>query len=169
MGSSLDASSARWQPSLPFRWLGAAAIHPLSHAVMSRGPPDPGRPRPAARPKRADRPKPGSGAIPAEQRRGLRQLMTVSCDRGWNRRDVRASSLRWQGAALLGPGTGGAGDFPENAGPAASPDGDRWDRPARRPPPGSAQGGVLPDELGTGLVPGARRLAEMGSAARGNV
>src|SRR3989442_14802378 len=80
----------------------------------------------------------------------------------------RASSLRWQGAALLGPGTGGAGDFPENAGPAASPDGDRWDRPARRPPPGSAQGGVLPAELGTALVPGARGLAEMGGAARGN-
>ena len=57
----------------------------------------------------------------------------------------------------------------EDAHPAASPDGIRWNCPADRPPAGSAQGRVLPNEMGTGIVSSARRLAEMGSIARENV
>src|SRR4029453_16730850 len=61
------------------------------------------------------------------------------------------------------------GHFPEDADPAASPDGSRRNRPAHRPPPGSAQGRVLPDGLGPGPVPGARRLARVGGAVQGDV
>jgi len=79
------------------------------------------------------------------------------------------SSLRRQRAPLLGLGTCDPGDFAEDADPAAAPDGSRWDRPSHRPSSGSTQGRILPDALGTGPVPGARRIAEMGGTARRDV
>src|SRR3984957_11810072 len=77
-------------------------------------------------------------------------------------------SLRREGPALLGAGAGYSRDFPEDADPAASPDGKRRHDPAERPPSGAAESRIWINRLGSGSMPGARRLAEMGSAARGN-
>src|SRR6266849_8886827 len=77
-------------------------------------------------------------------------------------------SLRREDPALLGVGAGDSRDFSEDADPAASPDGKRRDGAADRPPSGAAQGRIRADGLGSGSLPGARRLAEMGGAARGD-
>src|ERR1700756_5303944 len=77
-------------------------------------------------------------------------------------------SLRREGPALLGAGAGYSVDFTEDADPAASPDGKRWHGSADRPPSGAAESRIWINRLGSGSMPGARRFAEMGSAARGN-
>ena len=68
--------------------------------------------------------------------------------------------------ALFGTRTGDPGSVSEDAHPAASPDGSRWNCPAHPPPAGSAQSRVLSYNVGTSVVPGARCPAEMGGAAR---
>src|SRR4029077_21283649 len=75
-------------------------------------------------------------------------------------------SLRRKGPALLGAGAGYSGDFPEDADPAASPDGNRRHGPADRPPSGAAESRIWINRLGSGSMPGARRFAEMGGTAR---
>src|SRR4029077_16835123 len=74
--------------------------------------------------------------------------------------------LRRQGAALFGSGTGDPGHFPEDADPAAAPDGRRRDRAADRPSSGAAESRILPDGLGPGPLPRPRRAVAMGGAAR---
>src|ERR1700746_2118834 len=78
------------------------------------------------------------------------------------------TSLRRGSPALLGAGGGYSDDFPEDADPAASPDGKRRHGPADRPPSGAAESRIWINRLGSGSVSGARRFAEMGGAARGN-
>ena len=70
---------------------------------------------------------------------------------------------------LLGSGARDSRDFSNDAHPAATSDGSRWGRPKNRSSSSSTQSRVLLDELGGGARPLARRLAEMGSAARGVV
>src|SRR6201981_2143665 len=77
-------------------------------------------------------------------------------------------SLWREGSALLRARAGYSGDFPEDADPAASPDGKRRHGPADRPPSGAAESRIWINRLGSGSVSGARRFAEMGGAARGN-
>src|SRR6202030_2958319 len=73
-------------------------------------------------------------------------------------------SLRREGPALLGAGAGDSGDFPEDADPAASPDGKRRHGPSDRPPSGAAESRIWINGLGSGSMPGARRFSGMGSA-----
>src|SRR5262245_50983521 len=75
-------------------------------------------------------------------------------------------ALRRQAAALLGAGAGDPSRLAKDAHPAASPNGERRDRPADRSPSGSAEGRVRPDRLGPSALPGARRVVEVGGVAR---
>src|SRR5580704_8486828 len=74
--------------------------------------------------------------------------------------------LRREGPSLFGVGAGDSGDFPEDADPAASPDGRRRHGPADCPPSGAAESRIWINRLGPSSMPGARRFAEMGGTAR---
>src|SRR6202023_251016 len=61
--------------------------------------------------------------------------------------------LRREGPSLFGVGAGDSGDFPEDADPAASPDGKRPHGPADRPPSGAAESRIWINRLGSGSMP----------------
>src|SRR5436309_14919427 len=75
-------------------------------------------------------------------------------------------TVRWEGATLLGAGTGNFGHLAEDAHSAAAPDGTRWHRAPHRSPSSAAQGGILPDRLGPSALPCARRALEVGGTTR---